>query len=249
MMSTISKLSKTQLFVGVLVLVIGVAAVGIGGSALMYKKYKDASSKLAELQQNPQAMTQNQSKELIAKVAMLMAVPNDEDPTIATVVDKEKLKGQAFFTSVENGDRVLFYPKAHKAILYRESDNKIMDVEPLNIGSASGQVAGAQAPQQSQAVPVVLYNGTTQTGLTNTIEAFLKKKATNVIVTTKQNAQKTDYTKTTVVDLTGKYSEVAGQLATLVNGQVGALPDGEKKPADPSTIFLVILGTDSAAVK
>jgi len=62
-----------------------------------------------------------------------MELPKDEEPTIATVLDKEKLKDQLFFAKAENGDKVIIYSKNQKAILYRPSINKIIDVAPISI--------------------------------------------------------------------------------------------------------------------
>jgi len=67
----------------------------------------------------------------IAAVSKLMSLPSDEIPTFATVSDKTKLQQTAFFQKAENGDQVLIYNKAQKAILYRPSVNKIIDVSPI----------------------------------------------------------------------------------------------------------------------
>lgn len=64
---------------------------------------------------------------LVNKVSRLMELP-DEEPTIATVSDKDKLKEQAFFSKSENGDKVLIFTTSGKAILYRPSADKIIDV-------------------------------------------------------------------------------------------------------------------------
>jgi hypothetical protein len=68
---------------------------------------------------------------LINKVGQLMELPIGEKPTIATVSDMTKLKGQPFFDKAENSDKVLIYKLAKKAILYRPSENKIINVAPV----------------------------------------------------------------------------------------------------------------------
>lgn len=82
--------------------------------------------------------SQADSKKLLEKVSELIILPKDEQPTIATVTDIEKLKDQAFFANAEVGDRVIIYTNAKKAILYRPSENKIVEVAPLNIGADQG---------------------------------------------------------------------------------------------------------------
>ena len=57
------------------------------------------------------------SQSVINKVARLMLLP-DETPTIAVVSNLGKLQGQAFFAHAHQGDVVLMYPKAQKAVLY-----------------------------------------------------------------------------------------------------------------------------------
>ena len=75
----------------------------------------------------------------------LIDLPN-ETPTVATVTDSKKLKDQPFFSKVENGDKVLIFTKAKKAILFRPSTNKILDVAPLTITNNQNpaQVAGVK---------------------------------------------------------------------------------------------------------
>lgn len=77
----------------------------------------------------------NQANEIKAKVAQLIEVPADETPTLATVTDKEKLADQPFFANAENGDVILLFPEAKKAYIYRESENKLINVGPIAITS------------------------------------------------------------------------------------------------------------------
>jgi hypothetical protein len=88
------------------------------------------------LRQNSQAATESEIQDLIAKVGKLIVLPSGEQPTIATVADPEKLKSQPFFANAQKDDKVLIYTNARKAILYSPSQNKIIEVAPINIGPA-----------------------------------------------------------------------------------------------------------------
>lgn len=71
-------------------------------------------------------------KQVVAKLGKLMELPKDETPVLATVTDREQIKSQAFFARSENGDKVLIYTKFGRAILYRPSVNKIIDITIIN---------------------------------------------------------------------------------------------------------------------
>jgi hypothetical protein len=79
----------------------------------------------------------------VAKVGKLIALPTDEKPTVATVTDASKVSSQPFFQNAKNGDVVLIYTKAQKAILYSPSENKIVEVGAVNINN---QVGAVQTP-------------------------------------------------------------------------------------------------------
>jgi hypothetical protein len=87
------------------------------------------------------------TERLKSEVNRIYALPNDEDPTIAKVEDKEKLKDQQFFSKAENGDYILIYTKAKLALLYREKDRKLINVGPITISDQSEtQPADQQTP-------------------------------------------------------------------------------------------------------
>lgn len=73
-----------------------------------------------------------------------MELPKEETPTIATISDKEKLKGQVFFDAAENGDVLFAYTTAMKAILYRPSTNKIINVAPIAINPGQDLTPGTK---------------------------------------------------------------------------------------------------------
>jgi hypothetical protein len=85
---------------------------------------------------------------LKAEVAKLMQLP-DEEPTIATVQDISKLANQEFFKDAQDGDKVLIFTVAKKAIIYRESEHKIINSGPIIINST--QPATETTPDSSPA--------------------------------------------------------------------------------------------------
>lgn len=111
-------------------LILGVLVVGLAGTSLIF--YKQAK----ELKINPQKISQEENQKTIDAVGKLVLLPEGETPTIATVTDPVKLKAeQAFFARAVEGDKVLIYTQALKAIMYRPSENKIIEIAPLVIGN------------------------------------------------------------------------------------------------------------------
>jgi len=106
-------------FIKVLILLVVVLSVATG---ILYRK-----TFISETAKDSEA------EYLVEKVGKLIILPTDEVPTIATVSNLEALKGQAFFVGAKNGDKVLIYTKAQKAVLYDPILNKIVNVAPLNI--------------------------------------------------------------------------------------------------------------------
>ena len=122
------KKSTKYLIISCVLLVLAIAA-GFG-TYFFYHKYQD-------LKKNPDLVTKEETQVLTDKIGALMELPKDEAPTVATVMDKEKVKDQPFFTNSINGDKVLLYVTAKKAILYRPSTNKIVEVAPIFTDTAT----------------------------------------------------------------------------------------------------------------
>lgn len=94
----------------------------IGTSYYFYNKLKSVEIK------NPEAELQD----IIKMVGKHMVLPNNENPTMATVSDPEKLKDQPFFKNAKKGDKVLIFSLSQKAILYDPVGDRIVEVAPIN---------------------------------------------------------------------------------------------------------------------
>ena len=92
-----------------------------------------------EQTKSPSGQGLTETQRLVNKVSLLADLPQGETPTIATVNDASKLKSQAFFSAAKDGDKVLIYSKAGKAVLYRPSTNKVVDYSTVNLGGSPTQ--------------------------------------------------------------------------------------------------------------
>lgn len=139
--SRIIKIKKSYVALSLLLILIGV------GGLLGYKEYDKVKRENKQLQ-DPQQSARIESDRIKQEVSKLIDIPQNEEPTIATVVDVEKLKNQAFFAKAQNGDRVLMFPESKKAVLYRPSVKKIIEVAPINIGNNQQPQPAAQPSEQ-----------------------------------------------------------------------------------------------------
>lgn len=127
----IGRVSKLFLITGLVLFVLLIA-----GLVWLQQDRSQLKNEVNKLSQSQKTNPADEARQLSAEVGQLIQLPSDEVPTVATVVDADKVKSQAFFASAQNGDKVLVYSKASKAILYRPSTKKIIEVAPINIGNS-----------------------------------------------------------------------------------------------------------------
>ena len=187
--------------------------------------------------------------DVVDKAGKLMILPG-ETATIATVTDVTKLNGQVFFKNAKNGDKVLIFTAAGKAILYRPGINKIIEVtavlpaENTVPTSANNQLTNISAQKVDSQISLILDNGTKTAGLTNNFEKKITGKFPNVVIKSKETAARQDYQQTIVVDISNRSGQLLNDLATFLEAKIVTLPEGEVKPeAD----ILVIFGKSSVA--
>ncbi len=144
---------KSALGIGVIT---GVALVALIVSVVVnialfrdQKKLEDEVSDLKTVQ-GQQKLAEQEVSSIVDAIGKHMLLPADETPAIATVTDAEALKKeQPFFKDANNDDRIVIYAKAERAILYRPSEDKIINVGPY-IQQTDEQPAGTEKDEQDQ---------------------------------------------------------------------------------------------------
>lgn len=107
-------------------------------AAFFFKQYQD-------IKKSPDVAAKVTSERVIEKVSQIYFLPSGETPTVAQIEDKTKLAEQDFFKSAENGDYLLVYTNAKMALIYRENDNKLVNVGPVTTDQNQVEdVAGEQ---------------------------------------------------------------------------------------------------------
>lgn len=211
----------------------------IGGGAYMLLTQPNSPSSQLEL--SPQA--------LIDSVSKIAELP-PEQPTIATVTDKERLASFSFFSQAQIGDRVLIFNEAKKAYLYRPSTNKIVEVGPILIAEETEPEAVVEIPvtppeasvaaSQIEPATITLLNGTRGKGVALAAEKELNNNELNIEVKVKGNSKK-NYTQTKIAVTNKLSTSEAEHIAKLLNAEIVELPVGE---VAPKTDIVVFLGTD-----
>lgn len=207
----------------------------VGSAGYFYYQYQAISKKGV-----------SEVKQLVETISQFMELP-EETPTLATVTDKTRLEKQLFFQKAQNGDKVLIFPQAQKAILYRPSTQKIIEV--ASVRTADNDLTSSQETSPSakeldavQApISVVLYNGTAIEGVTLAFQQKLTTKFSNFEVVAKGYAAKRDYQKTLVIDISGENPDLVSNITSEFGAKISTLPEEE---ASPASQLLIIVGQD-----
>lgn len=239
----------SRLFLQPIFLLLLLVVVSSGG-IYFFTQYKTISSEISRLRGDPTANAEKEIDDLLAKVGELTELPVDERPTVATVTDKEAVSEQAFFRSAENGDRVLIYTEARRAILYRPSTNKVIEIAPVNIGNNQAgdtQVDGDEESfegEERRTVNIAIFNSTAIAGLNDRAYDQLVSDFPELDIVS-DNRQDTggNYENSVVVVLNSDFAQEGQDIANAIGTATGDLPEGLIAPV---TDLLLVLGNDYA---
>jgi len=115
----------------VFIAVIGILSViALGSGFLAFKFYQSSKGNAVLGANTSNTQPDPKAQEVKNNISKEILVPSEE-PTIASIVDINKLKQQnaAFYADAQNGDYLVLY--STKAIVYRLEENKIINVLPI----------------------------------------------------------------------------------------------------------------------
>lgn len=234
--------SPIMMFVIAQILLIAIVA----GGYLGYQKFlvKNEPEKTNE-STNPD----DEKKSILDTLAKFIELPSDE-PVIMTISDIEKLKDNPFFTNAKNDDKVIVFKDSKRAILYRPSTSKLVEMQTVSLdenptttetkSDEKGKVAGAS--DKVTPLKVAILNGTSTAGLaTKSKEKLLSStKAGEVEIVLLGNATNRTYSQGVIYDATGKLGTIVTDLAKLFSlTSVKTLPAGETIPPGAQILIIV----------
>ena len=125
------KISKSKIIL-ISLAVLAVFILAVVPSYYFYHKSQQAEARLND----PNTVSKEVIDLVVKKVSHHILLPSSEQPTLATVSDASKVKGQPFFQNAQNGDKVLVFTQARKAYLYRPGTDLVIEVAPLNVDNS-----------------------------------------------------------------------------------------------------------------
>lgn len=192
--------------------------VGLGfSSVFFFMKYHN----LQNSSQTPDQKIAKYEKE----ISKSFTLPKDEKPTIADLsdaatLDTVKKADSVFFKDAASGDVLLIYKNAPLLVIYNPTTKKIINSGPYSFSTKiATQIVGVKADRDAA-------------------NNIIKQAFAATLNVTSQTDSKTSLTSTTVVDMTGKNTVLATQLASELKGKVGTVPTGEDQPVSGTGIAI-----------
>jgi hypothetical protein len=108
-----------------LIALLGVAILSASLLAVFFIRSRASNTRV----QAPQAID---VKQVVSDINKTIILPTDETPSVSAVADPSTLVGQPFFAHAEQGDLVVVYPSIKRAILWRPSVKKIVEVSTVS---------------------------------------------------------------------------------------------------------------------
>lgn len=122
-------------------------------------RLKETEQELEEIRKSTQRSGAEVAQQVLEKLRKHVDIPTDPQPTVATIIDIERLREtNDFYNKAENGDHLII--TGTRAILYDPDRDRVIDVVPVRIdvtspepGSQEGQTQESPAIQQASPTP------------------------------------------------------------------------------------------------
>jgi hypothetical protein len=119
----------------------------IASAYYYYDRYSQASKQLTALKSQAPNSPPDENAKIIAAVTKLVELPQTPPDGIGQITDKNQYKNLVFYNEIVNGDYLLIYVQANKAVIYRPSTNKLVNIYPVSVSntadSGNANVTGA----------------------------------------------------------------------------------------------------------
>lgn len=202
--------------------------------------------KWQELKQDGVEMTQEEARkeigEIVKKIGRLVLLPEGEIPVLVKIEDKDKIsKNQNFFEKTENGDMMLVYKEAKKAYLYRPSEDKLINMAPVDIQGDDVEVVRS-AEVGDEVFDVVIRSSAQAAELSEEFSKILLEEFDDLRLMALEDAASDDYEISMLVVNIAGVEELADEIADRFGLQLlESLPEGE---VSSEGALVVILGND-----
>lgn len=125
--------SSLKVILGILILVLlGSVLVLDGRRREAEQRLRQVSVRLEQTQAQNAAQNKELAKQVLVKLRKHIVLPVDPEPTVATIIDAEKLKKQnTFYQKAENGYHLVL--TKDRAILYDPKRDIIVDIAPVQL--------------------------------------------------------------------------------------------------------------------
>jgi len=214
----------------------------IGACVWLFINYNNAQKQVDYLSGlTVEDVNKKATDELLEKVGKLILLPEDEQMTISTIQDIDKLaEEQQFFEKAQNGDKVIIY--SDRAIIYSPTKNILVNVGPVYTQENDSQGANENlginqinTPSAEEIISLEIRNGSEVAGLAIELSDRLSSRE-NYKILNVNNASRKDYDNNILVNLSEKdINKLEEELGTQA---VNSLPAGEVQSAADVVIIL-----------
>jgi len=131
---------KTKKILSILILIVIVLL-----AVAVFKKFYDPKG-----DDKANQLSDKQITSLVKKVSKLIDVP-EEKPIVATIIKAEELIAeQKFYVGSKDGDYLIVFPTAKKALIYREKENRLINVGPIIVDQQATSTQQTESIEKEQ---------------------------------------------------------------------------------------------------
>jgi hypothetical protein len=136
--------SSNKMYKIVVIVALVAALFSVGAAAFFYNDAQVLK------EQTPEAVSEKniqESDKVVGELSEILFVNSDQAPTVARVDNPEKLQesNPDFYKNIVIGDYLILYPQ--RAVIYRSSENKIINIAPI---ISTEQLTRTQEQQATQ---------------------------------------------------------------------------------------------------